>query len=83
MLKLRHAQGDDLRMTINKGAETDGKAAERAAFREECLRQWHFLPVDRQAKIERDPLCREANAFYDGVEREFERKRADWLADSN
>jgi hypothetical protein len=51
-------------MTINKGAESDGKADERAAFREECLRQWHFLPPDRKAKIERDPMCREADLFY-------------------
>ena len=55
---------------------SEGKSAYRAMFREEWNRQFHFLPDDRKQKINRDPMCREAQLLFDSVERETERKPA-------
>jgi hypothetical protein len=60
---------------VNGGGESDGKAAERAAFRHEYLRQFRFLPIEQQEKINRDPMCREADLLFESVEKECERKR--------
>lgn len=61
---------------INDSNATDGKSAERVVYREECKKQWLSLPKASQDLIERNPLCREANLFYEGVEREIERQKA-------
>ena len=60
---------------INPRNVSDGKAALRAAFREEWQRQFHFLPINQQAAINKDPMCREADLLFDSASRECERKR--------
>jgi hypothetical protein len=52
---------------INDCNISDGKADERATFREEWLRQFQFLPKDRQEKINRDPMGQEADALFESV----------------
>jgi hypothetical protein len=60
---------------INSGNKPDGKATRRGAFRAEWLRQFHFLTSDRQEKINKDPMCHEADLLFDSASRECERRR--------
>ena len=50
--------------------ETDGTAAQRAAFDDEWERQFRLLPIDRQEAIISNPMCREVDLLYESVEKE-------------
>lgn len=54
---------------------SDGKAAERREFKALCDEMWRGLTEEEKARIEGDPMCAEAEAFYTLVGMEFESGR--------
>ena len=55
---------------------SDGKGAQRAAFRDEWDRQFRFLPTDRQEAINRDPTALDADLLFESVKAELLRREA-------